>query len=712
MKRHMTDKVKLVVHYGRQWLKKGYANLKTSRFWRKPKFWRSLALAVLIVLLFTAGGTTLWIQSLDISPLESPLAQPTVIYDKNGNAVSQLSSSRILPVTLADIPPAMREAIIAVEDRRFYQHRGVDIRSLFRALLHDLKSGDFSEGGSTITQQLAKNIFLPSDKTLARKLKEAAFALKIELTLSKDQILTAYLNHIYFGEGCWGIQKAAHLYFGKDVQNLRLGEAALLAGLIKAPSVYSPLQDKEKALERRDIVLSLMKEQNYISESQFMTAKAQPIRIQRDRDGELGGKYSPYVDYVIEEAISRYGFTEDQILGGGLQIYTEMDPTVQQAAEEVYQDDGFFPDGKSDQPVQSGIVVIDQYSGGIRGLVGYRGESTYRQFNHASQLKRQPGSSFKPLAVYGPALEMGYTPYSILYDGPLDLNGYQPVDWDYQSRGYVTMQEAIQNSWNIPAVWLLNEIGLDLGFAFAQRAGIPLTEEDRYLSLALGGLTEGVSPLQMAQAYSSFANSGVMHKAFAVTKITSGDGTLLAQAEPETVRVTDPGTAYTLTLLLKNAVDNGTGKNAYSGRPTAGKTGSVELPHTGEFARITKGVKDVWFVGYTPELTAAVWMGYDKTDKDHYLTISGGSGPAVVFREVLSRALRNDPVIPFAIPAGYQFIFEKEKEKDEHKDKDEDEGKNSEHPDKEDDFFEDWGIYFEGLPTKGSGKKETIYPQD
>ncbi|HBW35014.1 transglycosylase domain-containing protein [Desulfosporosinus sp. BICA1-9] len=705
----MLDKLKSLFISLRSSVHKRLDRLKTSKFWQNPKFRRRFALTALLGFLLATGGIAFWVASLDVSKLESPLAHPTFIYDQKGNKVSQLSSSKIEPVSIDKVPLQMREAIIAVEDRRFYEHKGVDVWSILRALAHDLKSGDFSEGGSTITQQLAKNLFLPSDKTLRRKFKEAAYALKIELTLTKNQILESYLNHIYFGEGRWGIQNAARFYFGKNVQDLSLEEAALLASLPKAPSIYSPLKSKDKALERRNLVLSLMKEQTYISESEYLKAKAQPINLKKGPDGELSGKYAPYVDYVIEEAISRYGFTEDQILGSGLQIYTQMDQAVQKAAEDVYHDNRFFPPGKSDQIVQSGIAIIDQHNGGIRGLVGYRGESLFRGFDHATQLKRQPGSSFKPLSVYGPALEKGYIPYSILYDGPLNLNGYKPTDWDYQTRGYVTMQEALQNSWNIPAVWLLNEIGLDTGMAFAQRAGVPLTKEDRTLSLALGGLSTGVSPLQMAQAYSGFANLGVMNKAYAITKITTFDGYVLTQAKPEAVKITDQSTAYTMTFLLKNVVDNGTGKNAAFGRPTAGKTGSVELPHTKEFAGI-KGVKDVWFVGYTPELTAAIWMGYDKTDREHYLTISGGSGPAVVFREVLSRALSNKPVVPFKIPSNYWLNSGKmypsfTDEKDDKK------------PDRNNESLNNFGIdpnFFNSwlnpgetdkFPSKGKGKK-------
>lgn len=635
-------------------IRRGLTLIRSSEFWKKPKFWKGFSLSFLLLFLLSIGAFAFWAMSLDVSKLQSPLAQPTYIYDRNGNKVSELSSSKINPVSIDKIPKTMRKAIIDTEDRRFYEHKGVDVWSILRALIHDLRSGGFSEGGSTITQQLAKNLFLPSDKTISRKFKEAAYAFKIELTLSKDQILEEYLNQIYFGEGQWGIQNAARFYFGKNAEDLNLEESAMLAGLPKAPSLYSPLKNKDKALERRNLVLSLMKDQNDITANDFQRTLSAPITLRNGALKDLSGKFAPYVDYVIEEAISRYGFTEDQLLTGGLQIYTEMDSGVQQAAESVYRDNQYFPQGKPDQNVQSGIAILDQHTGGIRGLVGYRGESPFRSFNHATQLKRQPGSSIKPLTVYGPALEKGYTPSSLLYDGPLNLNGYSPQDYDYQTRGQVTMEEALQNSWNIPAVWLLNEIGLDAGLSFAQKAGLPLTQADRTLSLALGGISSGVSPLQMAQAYSTFANLGTMNKAYAITKITSANGYVFAQVKPESVQVTSPQNAYTMTRLLENVVDNGTGKNASFGRPTAGKTGSVELPHTQEFAGISKGAKDVWFVGYTPELTAAVWMGYDKTDRSHYLTISGGSGPAVIFREVLSRALKNTPSQNFEVPQDYQ----------------------------------------------------------
>lgn len=620
--------------------------------------WKRTALAlagiVVIASFAMAGVAALWIRGLDISKLEHPLPEPTLIMDRHGKPASQLSSSRIVPVPLDQIPLDLRNAVIAVEDRRFYEHAGVDLWATARALVRDLKSGSMKEGGSTLTQQLAKNLFLQSDKTLSRKVKEAGYALKITTVYSKDEILELYLNSIYFGEGRWGVEGAAQEYFAKPVQQLTLEESAMLAALPKAPTNYSPAKNKEKALERRNLVLSLMKEQNFISEAAYRQAVAKPIVLKQHNEETLKGKYPSYVDYVIQEAAELYGFTEEQVLTTGLRIYTELDPQVQQAAQDVYANDAFFPESKPDQLMQSGSVILDHKTGALRALVGTRGPQVYRGFNHATQLRRQPGSSFKPLVVYGPALERGYTPSSMLYDGELDIAGYRPKDWDGQTRGQVSMREAVMRSWNIPAVWLLNEIGIDAGMDFARRSGITLGAADRTLSIALGGLSEGVSPLQMAQAFGAIANLGVRQQAHAIVKVTTKDGIPLVEVKPQPATVTKPAVAYTLTLLLQDAVKSGTGQAAALGRPTAGKTGTTQLPATKEFADIgANGIKDAWFVGFTPELTAAVWLGYDQTDKNHYLT-TGGAAPAAVFKEIMSRALRDVPAAPFTVPPDYK----------------------------------------------------------
>ncbi|WP_281883703.1 transglycosylase domain-containing protein [Paenibacillus sp. YYML68] len=617
----------------------------------KPWIW--LAAASLLIVIVCAGLGAAWVSGLDISKLEQPLPEPSLVLDADGRTVAKLASSKVTPVGPADVPIHLKQAVIAVEDRRFYEHRGFDLRAMARALYRDVQAGSFEEGGSTITQQLAKNMFLNADKTVTRKLMELAYALKIHYSYTKDDILLLYLNSIYFGEGRWGVESAALHYFGKRTGQLSLTEAALLAGLPKAPSRYSPVQHPEAALERRNLVLQLMREQQLLTESAYTAAVAEPLRLQPAPADPMKGQYSSFVDHVLDEAEALYGFTEQQVLTMGLRIHTTIDQKAQQAAEAVLANASLFPPPSPDgQLVQAGVVVMDPANGKLRAIVGGRGKPVYRGFNRATELKRQPGSAFKPIAVYGPALEQGYGPQSRLYDGELNIGGYRPRDWDGRTRGEVSLTEAVTRSWNIPAVWLLNELGIDKGLDFAARAGMQLPAADRQLGLALGGLSEGVSPLQMAQAYSALANLGTMHDAHAIERITTMDGQLLAEAKPQARAVTEPRHAFMLTSLLREAVASGTGQSAsLPNRPVAGKTGTTQLPDTAELASIgANGAKDAWFVGYTPELTAAIWVGYDRTDSQHYLTTSGGSLPAVLFRELMSRALEGTPVRDFPVP--------------------------------------------------------------
>ncbi|CAH1230078.1 Penicillin-binding protein 1F [Paenibacillus allorhizoplanae] len=616
------------------------------------RFWQVSVGIVLVMSVSVALMSTFYIKGLDVSLLKQPLPEASVVLDKNGQVASQLSASKIDAVPFKDIPQVLVDAIVAVEDRRFYEHKGVDMKSIFRAVGRDVLKGSYSEGASTITQQLARNLFLTADKTVGRKLREAAYAIKIETSYSKNDILEMYLNKIYFGEGSWGVQGAAKTYFNKNVKDLTLPEAAVLAALPKAPSHYSPFQNEEQALERRNTVLKLMLKEGKITQQDYEKANASALgAVKTVNMDEAKGRNRAYVDAVIDEAVTLYGFTEEQLLTGGLRITTELDPTVQKAVIDVVNNNSLFPESKPDQLIQSGAAIVDQKTGGVRALAGGRGEGVFRGFSHATQLRRQPGSAFKPVAVYGPALELGYKPSTMLFDGPLNIEGYQPQDWDHQSRGQVSMQEAITSSWNVPAVWLLHEIGIDNGLKFAKSLGISLPAEDRQLGIALGGLSEGVSPLQMAQAFSAFAAKGVLNPAHLIAKIETNDGHLLVQAKAKGQSVMGAETANTMTAMLQTAVAQGTGKNAAMNRPVAGKSGTTQLPGTKEFEGIGSGsAKDAWFVGYTPELTAAVWVGYDRTDATHYLTTSGGAVPAVLFREMLSRALAQTPVVPFDIP--------------------------------------------------------------
>jgi penicillin-binding protein 2A len=629
----------------------------------------------------------------DLSQLEDPLPMALIIYDKNDEVVSERSSAQFTPVPISKIPEQLLAAIVAVEDQRFYDHSGVDLRGIARSAWRNLLAGSIVEGGSTLTQQLAKNLFLTSDRTYTRKFKEAITAYRIERKYSKEEILELYLNQIYFGEGTWGIQNAAQTYFGKDIEEISLSEAALLAALPKAPTHYSPFQNEKKAKERRNLVLYLLHDQNVIDDNEYESAVNEEIIL---RDWELNvltGKYPSYIDHVIEEAIHKHGLDEEYLLKGGLHIYTQMDPLVQTAIENTYENDALFPESSGDEIIQSATVVLDPSSGGIRGLVGYRGEYYHRGYNRATQLKRQPGSAIKPLAVYAPALEKGYKPNTMLIDEKTDFNGYTPKNYNDRYQGRITLYNALIHSVNVPAVALLHEIGLDAGIDFLEKSGIPMHQDDRNLSIALGGFTEGVSPLEMAQAFSLFPNLGSMNQAHAITKITSSTGKVLLEVVEEAVEVMKPENAYTMTQMLIGVVQEGTGKNAALDRPTAGKTGTTQLPSTEAFQGVT-GTNDAWFVGYTPELVTAVWVGYDKSDPEHVMESTGGNHPAKIFQAIMSESLQNTAVSSFLKPKNFKEEKPgKKQEVNENKPgKENDDNK----PEKEND----------GQPGKGKPKKQ------
>ncbi len=615
---------------------------------------------MLLVVAFLVIGTALsfgafrvLVAAQDVSRLDDPLPAPTVIYDFGGKEASRISLNKIEPVRYEELPQMLIDAVVAVEDKRFFEHDGMDLRGMARALVTDAFAGAKVQGGSTITQQLAKNVFLSRERTWKRKWDEALLARKIEQQYSKPQIMTMYLNQIYFGEGAWGIKRAAAVYFGKEPAKLTLPEAALLAGLVKAPSALTPYKHPDQAKERRNLVLQLMKEQGYISAQAYAIASKEPIKLRDAGDGgqESGIQYPYYVDEIIREAGERYGLSENDVLHGGLRIYTALDPAVQQAAEKVYADDALFPKGMGGELVQSGAALVDPRDGGIRALVGGRGKQPFRGFNRAVQLKRQPGSAMKPIAVYTPALEQGYKPTDTVLDEPVDFGGYAPKNAGGTYHGEVTLQDALVNSYNVPAVKLLDQIGIDAGMEAAARFGIPLTDADRTLGLALGGLQEGVSPLQMAEAFGAFANDGRRLPAHTIVRIEAADGTVLAEAAGGgAVQATSADVARTMTAMMEGVVSDGTGEAAeLDGRPVAGKTGTTQMPGTGG-----DGAKDNWFVGYTPQLVCSVWLGYDQSDASHYLTTTSKAA-AEVFHALMTAALQGQPVMEFpkaSLPGG------------------------------------------------------------
>lgn len=622
---------------------------------------RILLFGMLVVVICGVVMANLFISSSDVSKLEEPEPRPTFIYDQNGEVVSKISNSNIEGVRLDQIPKELIEAVISVEDQQFYKHNGINYFGIARAFTQNLLKGEVVAGGSTITQQLSKNVFLTQERTYSRKFKELILAKKIERTYSKDDIMERYLNQIYFGEGAWGVQRAAQIYFGKDVSQLTLNESATLAGLIKAPSHLSPYKNLEKSVERRNIVLSLMKSEGYISQSDFDETSGQKIVLSDQSAMSYEGKYPYYVDHIIDEAVNKYQLTKNEVLSGGYHIYTELNPVIQDALEDVYQDDNYFPESKPDQLIQSASVFLNPKTGGISALIGGRGEYTYGRFNNATQLIRQPGSILKPIAVYTSALEQGYKISDFLVDEPININGYSPENFDRRYRGRVTMYDAVARSYNIPPVWLLHNIGIESGVSTVERFGIPLEENDHNLGLALGGLHHGTSPLRMAQAFSTFANNGVMMEAHAIIEIKDSEGEVIGKWREKSDQVTEAEVAQQMTYMLQGAVEVGTAQKAQiSGMQVAGKTGTTQLPFTG-----VDGSKDHWFVGYTPDIVGAVWLGYDKTDPEHYLTSTSSVTAAPIFGQVLSRSISELPTKKFDLP----LIAKKKKELEKQKEK-------------------------------------------
>lgn len=490
--------------------------------------------AVLLTILFFAFMAS----RANVQTLKDGLEQSTIIYDKDGENATTLSTNRTEGVKIEELPNHVKNAVVAIEDERFYEHNGFDIRGIARAFFSNLFSLSITGGGSTITQQLTKNALLSPEQTYKRKIEELFLAVEIEKYYKKDEILQMYLNQVYFGSGAWGIGHASEKYYNKPIEQVSISEAALLAGLLQSPSALDPYNHYDRAIKRRNIVLGKMKELGMISKTEYNTAINENIKLEDGGGSYIERKYPYYVDAVLNEAISKYGLTQDEILTRGYRIYTEMDQNIQSSLEKVYARTALFPKNRdSSTLVQSGAVLLDASSGGIRGVIGGRGGYVFRGFNRATQLKAQPGSTLKPLAVYTPALEEGYEATSMLVDKPMSFSSYHPENASKTYQGEIPMYKAVENSVNLPAVWLLNKIGLEKGLDSLKRFGIPYEKEDEHLAVALGGMHKGVSPQEMAEAYSTFPNGGKRTDSHFIIKIVGPTGTVIAERKEETKKL-------------------------------------------------------------------------------------------------------------------------------------------------------------------------------
>lgn len=632
---------------------------------RKINIFRLTILVVFLFIFISAGIGTGFVIGVAKNMSDDPIAinpeYTSFVYDIQDEMVFELHGvENRVPLDIEEIPEIVQKSFIAAEDHRFRKHFGVDISSFGRVFVANIRHGWGAEGGSTITMQLARNAILESrEKIIQRKIQEVVLAIKLERALTKDQILEAYLNQIYFGEGASGIQAATQTYFNKSVSDLTIAESALLAGIIQRPATLNPFKNPDLAENRRNQVLDRMHRYDYIDEEEMINAKQQLIEL---TDEEVRGekkKYAFYRDLVIEEAskmLEEKDISAMQIFSGGLNIYTSLDTILQDKLEEVYAQDNYFPQSAGDVKAQSAAVFIDHRTGQILALMGGREHLVQRGLNRAVDIRRQPGSAMKPIAAYAPALENGYVPSTVIDDVPVvfpnNPRPYSPRNFDYRWRGLVTMRTALRDSINIPAVQMLNHIGVETGYNFSNKLGLNLDNNDRNLSLAIGGVTHGVSPLQLASAYGTFANQGILVETYAVRKITDSEGNVLAEHTPNNSIVMTEYSAYFMTDMLKNVIQSGTGTRAQLNRPAAGKTGTTQLPPTPEFQGIS-GNRDAWFAGYTPEITGVVWMGYDNTTAQNYLrNIYGGGLPATIWRTVVSEKMQNLPVRDFQRPEG------------------------------------------------------------
>ena len=576
------------------------------------------------------------------------------IYDAKGKLITTVhAEENRIPVPITEVPQNLQNAFVAAEDVRFYEHHGIDPRGILRAAFSNLISRNATgQGGSTITQQLARNAFLTQEQTIKRKLLEVVLAFEIENKYTKKQILEMYMNQIYFGQGCYGIQTASKVYFGKDVKDLTLPQCAMLAGLPNSPNYYSPFRSLEAAKYRQGIVLDQMAKYGYISEADAAAAKAADVHLAKPQTTNSTGTTASYfINYVIQVISDKYD--SDAIYKEGLQVYTTLDLDMQKEAEQALKKE--LPAGNKDakgltQP-QGAMLSIEVGTGHIKAMVGGRGED---HFNRAVQMVRQPGSSFKPF-VYLTAFENKYSPYDTISNEKKTYGGgWTPKNYGGTSGGQVTIEEALVNSMNIPTIDLANKVGMSKILKTAEDCGISTLvkdgkSNDDNLAASIGGLTNGVSVYDMAKAYSVFANEGKLIEPTAIIKVVDRNGNVLEDhsGKPESKQVVDENAVYRLTSVLEEVISRGTGGNASIGRPAAGKTGTTDDEH------------DAWFVGYTPELVTAVWIGDDTSSNAGY---TGGTIPAAIWRDFMSQALGAYKTKQFSVPESVRAEMSKARE--------------------------------------------------
>mgnify|MGYP004510156337 FL=1 len=548
----------------------------------------------------------------------------SIIYDGQSDVVTRLHGVQDRTwVSISELQPSTVYAFISAEDARFFEHEGVDVIRIAGAIVADIKAGSYVQGASTISQQLIKLSHLTSEKTISRKAEEAALAYEMERQYSKEDILEMYLNYVYFGGGYYGIEAAAEGYFGVHASDLTLDQSAMLAGILKSPSGYAPHINYAASINRRNNILRLMRDYGYITDDEKKQASARRPTILHDKNEEYSGYYT---DAVTKSAAALMGITVDELIRGGYSIYSAMDSDIQHYCEEMFKNGELFPAEDS----EAAIVVLEPSTGMVVAMVGGRSYTGGISFNRATDIRRQPGSVIKPVIAYAPAFEyLNYTAADMILDEETTFSDYTPSNYGNKYYGWVTVREAVTKSLNVPAVKTLSAVGVYRAKDFAKRCGIEFDDKDDSLALALGGFTYGVSPLQIAGAYSCFASGGIYNTPTLIKKITDRNGLTVYEYRQDSRRVMSEANAYILTSMLKSVVTEGTGHRLNTlDIPIAGKTGTVGLAN---------GNRDAWMAGYTPEYTAVVWQGYD-SDRLGLLPSSatGGTYPALMLYELFN----------------------------------------------------------------------------
>ena len=548
----------------------------------------------------------------------------SIIYDGQSDVVTRLHGVQDRTwVSISELQPSTVYAFISAEDARFFEHEGVDVIRIAGAIVADIKAGSYVQGASTISQQLIKLSHLTSEKTISRKAEEAALAYEMERQYSKEDILEMYLNYVYFGGGYYGIEAAAEGYFGVHASDLTLDQSAMLAGILKSPSGYAPHINYAASINRRNNILRLMRDYGYITDDEKKQASARRPTILHDKREEYSGYYT---DAVTKSAAALMGITVDELIRGGYSIYSAMDSDIQHYCEEMFKNGELFPAEDS----EAAIVVLEPSTGMVVAMVGGRSYTGGISFNRATDIRRQPGSVIKPVIAYAPAFEyLNYTAADMILDEETTFADYTPSNYGNKYYGWVTVREAVTKSLNVPAVKTLSAVGVYRAKDFAKRCGIEFDDKDDSLALALGGFTYGVSPLQIAGAYSCFASGGIYNTPTLIKKITDRNGLTVYEYKQDSRRVMSEANAYILTSMLKSVVTEGTGHRLNTlDIPIAGKTGTVGLAN---------GNRDAWMAGYTPEYTAVVWQGYD-SDRLGLLPSSatGGTYPALMLYELFN----------------------------------------------------------------------------